>query len=127
MQYVEPFSLNRHCLPHWHAPRAPKDDLEREPLIRGRSVLLVRIDFHAYLVSNTILSKLNKLPDEVDGGLIVRNDDARCAAFRIDQHPRCGVIPKGYSVLPAACPSVNPLSLSIRSHYIDWLMRGVYP
>jgi len=73
VQYVEPFSLNRHCLPHWHAPRAPKDDLEREPLIRGRSVLLVRIDFHAYLVSNTILSKLNKLPDEVDGGLIVRD------------------------------------------------------
>jgi hypothetical protein len=50
-----------------------KDDLEREPLLHGRSVLLARIDYHAYLVSNTILSKLNSLPDEVDGGLIVRD------------------------------------------------------
>ena len=50
-----------------------KDDLEREPLLRGRSVLLERIDYHAYWVSNEILSKLNSLPDEVDGGLIVRD------------------------------------------------------
>jgi len=50
----------------------PKDDLEREPLLRGRPVLLVRIDYHAYWVSNAILSKLHNIPDEVDGGLIVR-------------------------------------------------------
>ena len=50
-----------------------KDDLEREPLLRGRSVLLERIDYHARWVSNAILSKLNSLPDEVDGGLIVRD------------------------------------------------------
>ena len=50
-----------------------KDDLEREPLLRGRSVLLERVDYHAYWVSNEILSKLNSLPDEVDGGLIVRD------------------------------------------------------
>ena len=50
-----------------------KDDLEREPLLRGRSVLLARSDYHAYWVSNTILSKLDSLPDEVDGGLIVRD------------------------------------------------------
>ena len=50
-----------------------KDDLEREPLLRGRSVLLARIDYHAYWVSNAILSKLGSLPDEVDGGLIVRD------------------------------------------------------
>jgi hypothetical protein len=50
-----------------------KDDLEREPLLHGRSVLLARIDYHAYWASNAILSKLNSLPDEVDGGLIVRD------------------------------------------------------
>ena len=50
-----------------------KDDLEREPLLRGRSVLLARIDYHAYWVSSAILSRLNSLPDVVDGGLIVRD------------------------------------------------------
>jgi predicted amidohydrolase YtcJ len=50
-----------------------KDDLEREPLLRGRPVLLVRVDCHAYWVSNAILSKLHNIPDEIDGGLIVRD------------------------------------------------------
>ena len=50
-----------------------KNDLEREPLLSGRSVLFVHIDHHAYSVSNAILSKLKNLPDEVEGGLIVRD------------------------------------------------------
>lgn len=50
-----------------------KDDLEREPLLRGRPVLLVRVDCHVYWVSNAILSKLSDVPEEVDGGLIVRD------------------------------------------------------
>ena len=50
-----------------------KDDFEREPLLRGRFVLLARIDGHASWVSNAILSKLDNLPDEVPGGLIVRD------------------------------------------------------
>lgn len=50
-----------------------KDDLDREPLLRGRPVLLVRVDCHAYWVSNAILSNLRNLPDVVDGGLIIRD------------------------------------------------------
>jgi predicted amidohydrolase YtcJ len=51
-----------------------KDDLDREPLLRGRRVMLARVDYHAYWVSNTILSNLENLPDVVDGGLIVRDN-----------------------------------------------------
>jgi len=39
----------------------------------GALSLLVHIDHHAYSVSNAILSKLKNLPDEVEGGLIVRD------------------------------------------------------
>jgi len=53
--------------------RFAKDDLDREPLLRGRLVLLARVDVHAYWVSNAVLSKLTNLPGEVDGGLIVRD------------------------------------------------------
>jgi predicted amidohydrolase YtcJ len=56
---------------------AAKDDLDREPLLRGRLILLARIDFHAYWVSNAILSKLTDLPDVVDGGLIIRHEDGK--------------------------------------------------
>ncbi len=67
------FPPSPHYLPHWFVSGALKGDLDREPLLRGRSVLLVRVDCHAYWVSHAILSKLNNLPDEVDGGLIVRD------------------------------------------------------
>ena len=69
------FWLSRHCPSHLIGlcPAPQKDDLEREPLLRGRPVLLVRVDCHAYWVSNAILSKLHNIPDEVDGGLIVRD------------------------------------------------------
>ena len=60
-------------LSHWLVP-ATKDDLDSEPLLRGRPILLSRIDYHACWVSNTILSNLQNLPDTVDGGLIVRDD-----------------------------------------------------
>jgi hypothetical protein len=54
---------------------AAKDDLDREPLLCGRLVLLARVDGHAYWVSNAILSKLTDLPDVVDGGVIIRHED----------------------------------------------------
>lgn len=59
-------------LSHWFVP-ATKDDLDGEPLLRGRPILLLRIDYHSYWVSNTILSNLQNLPDAVDGGLIIRD------------------------------------------------------
>ncbi|KAI0039930.1 hypothetical protein FA95DRAFT_1612182 [Auriscalpium vulgare] len=43
------------------------DDFDREPLLRGRPILLARIDVHAYWVSNRVLELIPALPDEVDG------------------------------------------------------------
>jgi predicted amidohydrolase YtcJ len=61
----------------FHSPPAMKDDLDREPLLRGRPVLLVRVDGHAYWVSNAILSNLRNLPDAIDGGLIIRDGNGK--------------------------------------------------
>jgi predicted amidohydrolase YtcJ len=82
---VQPFLLNHHGLPHsvGLAPVA-KDDLDREPLLRGRFVLLARIDGHASWASNAVLSKLNNLPDEVYGGLIVRDKAGNPTGVFID-------------------------------------------
>ncbi|KAH9990826.1 amidohydrolase 3 [Russula vinacea] len=55
----------------WPGGQFPSaDDLDREPLLRGRFVLLARIDGHASWASNAILSKLNNLPDDVHGVFI---------------------------------------------------------
>ncbi|KAH9028940.1 amidohydrolase 3, partial [Lactarius hengduanensis] len=56
------------------------DNLDREPLLRGRSIVLARIDWHAYWVSNAVISKLTDLPEVVDGGLIVRDEAGKPTA-----------------------------------------------
>ncbi|KAH9964935.1 amidohydrolase 3 [Russula dissimulans] len=61
------------------------DDLDREPLLRGRLVLLARVDVHAYWVSNAVLSKLTNLPDVVDGGLIVREEAGNPTGVFVDK------------------------------------------
>ncbi|KAH9976735.1 amidohydrolase 3 [Lactifluus volemus] len=60
------------------------DDLDQEPLLRGRLVQLARVDVHAYWVSNAILSKLTDLPDVVDGGLIVRHENGKPTGVFVD-------------------------------------------
>jgi predicted amidohydrolase YtcJ len=60
------------------------DDFDRDPLLRGRSIALFRVDEHADWVSNAILSNLTNLPDAVDGGLIVRDDAGKPTGVFVD-------------------------------------------
>ncbi|KAH9986218.1 amidohydrolase family-domain-containing protein [Russula compacta] len=60
------------------------DDLDREPLLHGRLVLLARIDVHACWVSNAVLSKLTNLPDVVYGGLIIRDEAGNPTGVFVD-------------------------------------------
>ncbi|KAI0298999.1 amidohydrolase family-domain-containing protein [Multifurca ochricompacta] len=70
---------------NWPGGEFPtSDDLDREPLLRGRSVLLSRVDVHAYWVSNKILSELSDLPEVVDGGLIVRDEAGKPTGVFVD-------------------------------------------
>ena len=94
LQYVpgQPCCRVIRRLSYWFLP-AVKDDLDREPLLRGRFVLLSRVDGHAYWASNAILSNLQNLPEEVDGGLIVRDGGGKPTGpsnpFLMIWHLRC--------------------------------------
>ncbi|KAH9056815.1 amidohydrolase 3, partial [Lactarius vividus] len=69
----------------WSGGQFPTaDDLDREPLLRGRSIVLARIDWHAYWVSNAVLSELTDLPDVVGGGLIVRDEAGKPTGVFVD-------------------------------------------
>jgi len=73
-----------HRLSHRFVPTT-KEDIDREPLLRGRLVLLVRVDYHTYWVSNAILSKLQNLPDAVDGGSIIRDGAGNPTGVFVDK------------------------------------------
>lgn len=50
-----------------------QEDLESDPVIRGRPVVLQSKDCHALWLSQKALESSLPFPQEVDGGLIVRD------------------------------------------------------
>lgn len=54
-----------------------QDDFDLESLLRGRRIYLDRVDVHAAWVSNRVLQLMGELPNEVDGGLIIRDSSGK--------------------------------------------------
>ena len=52
---------------------ALQDDLESDPVVAGRPIILQSKDGHALWVSKKILRAMESIPDEVDGGIIIRD------------------------------------------------------
>jgi len=52
-------------------------DLEADPVVRGRPIILNSKDWHAIWVSSKVLEDNSPLPETVEGGIIVREDDGR--------------------------------------------------
>jgi predicted amidohydrolase YtcJ len=48
-----------------------QDDLEADPVLRGKAIILFRVDLHAVWVSKRVLELCGKLPKTVDGGEII--------------------------------------------------------
>ncbi|KAJ3836255.1 amidohydrolase family-domain-containing protein [Lentinula raphanica] len=59
-------------------------DLESDPIIRGRPVILQSKDCHALWLSQRALESSLPFPEEVDGGLIVRDFSGRPTGMLLD-------------------------------------------
>jgi hypothetical protein len=59
-------------------------DLDQDPLLKGRPILLSRVDGHARWVSPAVLEMMGTLPDEVEGGEILRDADGRPTGVFVD-------------------------------------------
>ncbi|KAF7375864.1 Amidohydrolase 3 [Mycena sanguinolenta] len=59
-------------------------DLSSDPLLRGRPILLFRVDVHASWVSERVLEILGPLPSEVDGGRIIRDASGKPTGIFVD-------------------------------------------
>jgi len=46
-------------------------------LLKGRLISLSRVDGHARWVSGAVLDLMSNLPEKVDGGLILRDEDGK--------------------------------------------------
>ncbi|KAF8714228.1 hypothetical protein AX14_012868 [Amanita brunnescens Koide BX004] len=59
-------------------------DLDQDPVLKGRQILLSRVDGHARLVSHAVLEIMGDLPDRVEGGEIVRDSEGNPTGLFID-------------------------------------------
>ena len=50
-----------------------QDAFEKDSVVAGRPIILQSKDGHALWVSKAILSKMEPIPEEVEGGVIVRD------------------------------------------------------
>ncbi|KAJ3554225.1 hypothetical protein NM688_g3217 [Phlebia brevispora] len=60
------------------------DDFESDPIVAGRPIILQSKDGHALWVSKTILNKMEPIPHEVEGGVIIRNADGEATGVLLD-------------------------------------------
>ncbi|CAE6462601.1 unnamed protein product [Rhizoctonia solani] len=59
-------------------------DLDQDPLLRDKPIVLARTDVHAYWVSKEVIRRLGPLPDKVDGGEIIRDADGNPTGIFLD-------------------------------------------
>ncbi|CAE6461904.1 unnamed protein product [Rhizoctonia solani] len=59
-------------------------DLDKDPLLKDKSIVLARTDVHAYWVSSEVIRRLGPLPEKVDGGEIVRDADGNPTGIFLD-------------------------------------------
>lgn len=52
-------------------------DFDGEPLLRGRPILMRRVDGHAIWVSSRVIREAGELPGSVQGGEIIRDENGK--------------------------------------------------
>ncbi|KAJ7209555.1 amidohydrolase family-domain-containing protein [Mycena pura] len=69
----------------WPTTRWPTAaDLDSDPVLRGRPIVLQSKDCHALWVSNKVIEASLPLPDLVEGGVIVRDDSGHPSGMFLD-------------------------------------------
>ncbi|KAF7321442.1 putative amidohydrolase YtcJ [Mycena kentingensis (nom. inval.)] len=59
-------------------------DLEADPVLKGRPIVLQSKDCHALWVSNAVIEASLPLPEAIDGGVVVRDDSGRPTGMFLD-------------------------------------------
>ncbi|KAF9809090.1 hypothetical protein IEO21_07588 [Rhodonia placenta] len=70
------------------------DDLDRDSVVRGRPVVLQSKDGHALWVSSTVIKSMEPMPEDVPGGVIMRDDSGNPTGVFLDNAQDLVVLPE---------------------------------
>ncbi|EGO20377.1 hypothetical protein SERLADRAFT_363652 [Serpula lacrymans var. lacrymans S7.9] len=69
----------------WPGAKYPTaDHFDKEPLLRGRFISLARVDVHALWVSNRVMQHIGTIPEEIEGGAIIRGSRGKPTGIFVD-------------------------------------------
>ncbi|KAK2467801.1 hypothetical protein APHAL10511_000096 [Amanita phalloides] len=68
-------------------------DLDADPIVRGRPIVLQSKDWHSIWTSSKVLESISPLPAEVEGGVIIRGDDGRPTGVLLDNAQKLAKLP----------------------------------
>ena len=54
-----------------------KDDMEQDPVVRGRPISLQSKDGHTLWVSKKVLESIHPIPEEIEGGTVIRDSNGK--------------------------------------------------
>jgi predicted amidohydrolase YtcJ len=60
------------------------DDLENDPVLRGRRIVLQSKDYHAIWVSRQVMQAIPEIPDSMEGGAIMRDHEGKPTGVFLD-------------------------------------------
>ena len=82
--FLQLYALASQRFRWWAHVIISKADLDQDPLLKDRLISLSRIDGHSRWVSPAVLQKMTNLPEKVDGGTIVRDEQGNPTGIFVD-------------------------------------------
>ncbi|KIM26511.1 hypothetical protein M408DRAFT_180844 [Serendipita vermifera MAFF 305830] len=82
--WIEGVGWDQNKWPGWTGGFPTYKDIEADPVLRGKPIILFRIDLHAVWVSKRVLELCGKLPETVDGGEIIVDTDGKATGVFLD-------------------------------------------
>lgn len=72
-EWIEGVGWDQNLWENWPGGFPTHDILDADPVLRGKPIILFRIDLHAMWINGRALELCGKLPDKAEGGEIIRN------------------------------------------------------
>ncbi|KAG8797564.1 hypothetical protein FRC17_007705, partial [Serendipita sp. 399] len=83
-EWIEGVGWDQNLWDGWSGGFPTHDILDADPILRGRPIILFRVDLHAVWLSGRALELCGELPEKPEGGEIIRDHDGKPTGVLLD-------------------------------------------
>ncbi|KAG8750333.1 hypothetical protein FRC14_000622 [Serendipita sp. 396] len=83
-EWIEGVGWDQNLWEDWSGGFPTHDILDADPILRGKPIILFRVDLHAMWLSGRALELCGELPEKAEGGEIIRDSDGKPTGVFLD-------------------------------------------